>query len=68
MLCREIGDHPVIRNMEQTGYPDGIEPETYHCPLCGAECECVFKHKGHGHIVGCENCIESIDPCEVECL
>lgn len=63
-----ISDHPVIRNMKQTGYPDGIEPEIYHCPLCGAECECAFKHKATGEIVGCENCIESIDPCEVECL
>lgn len=67
-MSHSIGDHPAIANALATGYPDGIEPETYHCPLCGAECECVFKHKGSGEIVGCENCIESIDPWEVECL
>ena len=33
-----LPDHPVIRNLEMTGYPDGQEPEYPHCPLCGAEC------------------------------
>ena len=67
-MPHNIPDHPVIRNMEQTGYPDGIEPEVYCCPLCVAACECIFKHKGYGEIMGCENCLESIDPSEVNCL
>ena len=63
-----IGDHPVIANMEQTGHPDGREPDTYRCPFCGKECESIFKHKSTGEIVGCDNCIEGVDPWEVECL
>ena len=68
MPLHSIGDHPVIRNMEQTGYPDGKEPEAYRCPVCGEVCESIFKNKGYGHIVGCDNCIEGVDPCEVDCL
>ena len=67
MLSQNISDHPIIRNMELTGYPDGKEPEEYHCPVCGKECECIFKHKATGEIVGCDNCIEGVDPWEV-CL
>ena len=61
-------DHPVIANMERTGHPDGKEPEAYHCPLCGKECESIYKNKDTGEIVGCENCIEIADPAEVDCL
>ena len=68
MPHRSFGDHPSIANALATGYPNGAEPEAYRCPLCGKECECVFKHKASGEILGCENCIESIDPYEVECL
>lgn len=68
MPHRDIGDHPAIANALATGYPDGIEPESYRCPVCDKECECVFKHKASGEIVGCENCVASIDPWEVECL
>lgn len=32
-----IPDHPVIRNMKATGYPDGKEPQYPHCPVCGKE-------------------------------
>lgn len=64
----DIGDHPVIRNMERTGYPDGKEPEAYFCPVCGEECEKLFKHKSTSEIAGCDNCIEGVDPWEVECL
>lgn len=64
----DIGDHPVIRNMERTGHPDGKEPESYYCPECGKECERIFKHKGTGEIVGCENCILRVDPWEVDDL
>ena len=26
-----LPDHPMIRNLEMTGYPDGQEPEYPHC-------------------------------------
>ena len=68
MQYRDIGDHPAIANALATGYPNGVEPETYRCPLCEAECECVYKHKGTGEIVGCDHCVESVDPCEVDSL
>lgn len=63
-----LGDHPAIANVLATGHPDGKEPEAYYCPVCNEECERIFKHKGTGEIVGCDNCIEGVDPWEVECL
>lgn len=31
-------DHPVIRNMELTGYPDGVHPAVcYRCSKCNGE-------------------------------
>jgi hypothetical protein len=38
-------DHPVITNMERTGYPDGKEPDPILCPLCGGECETIYRRK-----------------------
>ena len=60
-----IPDHPVIRNMERTGYPDGKEPEYPRCPICGEECETIYKSKDYD-IVGCDECIRSIDAWDVE--
>ena len=34
-IGQDIPDHPVIRNMERTGYPDGREPDRPRCPNCG---------------------------------
>lgn len=62
----DIGDHPAIANALATGYPDGQESEAYRCPVCGKECESIFKHKGTGEIVGCDNCVEDVDPWEVD--
>lgn len=50
-------DHPVIRNMERTGYPDGRGPEPYTCPFCGEEQDYVFLD-WDGVPVGCENCLK----------
>ena len=60
-----IPDHPVIRNMERTGYPDGKEPEYPRCPICGEECETIYKSKDYD-IVGCDECIRSKGAWEVE--
>lgn len=67
-MPHNLGDHPDIANALLTGYPDARDTEIYHCPLCGAECECVFMHKETGDIVGCEICIKSIEPSEIKCL
>ena len=55
-------DHPVIRNMELTGHPDGKEPEPYLCPVCGEECEILYRQADSREIVGCNDCIELVDP------
>lgn len=52
----EIGDHPVIQNLMQTGYPDGKEPEEILCPICGEDSEFFYTDK-HRQIVGCERCL-----------
>ena len=53
----DIPDHPVIRNMELTGYPDGKEPEYPHCPVCGEECSEIYRNDLE--IVGCDECIDT---------
>lgn len=58
-------DHPVIRNMELTGCPDGIEPKLPRCPICGAEVDTVYKNK-ELEIVGCDECLQSNDAWECE--
>ena len=65
-MPHNIPDHPVIRNMEATGYPDGKEPEMPCCPVCDRECEKIYKHTESREIVGCDNCIASLEPWEVD--
>lgn len=57
-------DNPVIRNMVRTGYPDGKEPAYPRCPVCGEECETIYKDRERD-IVGCDNCLNSVDAWEV---
>ncbi len=60
--------HPIITNMELSGYPDGRAVEYPHCPVCGEECVKVHFNRAH-EVVGCEECIdtESAWDCE-ECF
>jgi len=58
-------DHPVIRNMESTGYPDGKEPKTPICPVCGEECETIYRAYV-GLILGCDNCINPVNAYELD--
>lgn len=51
-----IPDHPIIRNMERTGYPNGHEPIGPICPICGERCDYIYK--ALGSIVGCDVCID----------
>lgn len=60
-----IPDHPVIRNCERTGYPDGKIPKWPICPMCGEECDTVYRNKNL-EIVGCEGCISWVDAWEEE--
>ena len=56
----DLPDHPIIRNMERTGFPDGIEPEDPRCPMCGRECETIYRDR-HGDIFACDECIRIDD-------
>ena len=63
-----IPDHPVIANMEATGYPDGKYPKYPRCPVCGRECDTIYKNTIDNEIVGCDECISREDPWEIpEC-
>lgn len=53
-------DHPVICNMERTGYADGKEPSAPICPVCGADCETVYKTRNYD-ILGCDRCLRPVD-------
>lgn len=64
-MPHSIPDHPVIANMERTGYPDGKEPEPALCPICGGECETVYRRRDDHEIMGCDLCIEKIDPWDI---
>lgn len=52
-------DHPIIRNMENTGYPDGKEPKVmFFCADCKHE---IFVGEEYYDIGGkkwCEDCVE----------
>lgn len=63
MSYYDVPDHPIIQNMERTGYPDGKEPEYPHCPICGEECETLYVDK-YGVAVGCDMCINKHDAWE----
>lgn len=53
-----IPDHPVIVNMERTGYPDGKEPKkkVYLCPVCGLPCHTVYSNL-YGETFACNRCV-----------
>lgn len=39
------------------------EPVEYRCPVCGEECESIYRN-AQGEIVGCDNCVETLDAWE----
>lgn len=43
--------------------PPAIYP---HCPVCGSECEHVYRENFTDNILGCENCISEEDAWETE--
>ena len=54
-----VPDHPVIRNMERTGYPDGFGPRVCcQCDECGEdiyEGETAYRLGGKTY---CSSCVE----------
>lgn len=63
-MWNNIPDHPIIRNLEQTGYPDGREPKTPRCPICDRETDTFYKDRD-GDIFGCSECVTRVDAWEV---
>lgn len=57
----DIADHPIIIEIETTGYLAGREKAALRCPCCGEELSVDdFVYTGYnGEIVGCEHCLES---------
>lgn len=58
-------DHPVICNLERTGYPNGKEPVYPICPVCGEECETIYVDM-YGQHIGCDICVTTKDAWEVD--
>ena len=43
MARTELPDAPYIQNLRNTGYRDGKDPSYPVCPVCGQECEIVYR-------------------------
>lgn len=59
-MRRDFPDHPVIQNMERTGYPDGKAPKMPICPVCGEPCHTVYTNI-YGEIFACNGCVSVSD-------
>jgi len=62
----DVPDHPVIRNLEQTGYPDGQEPDDIACPVCGSVRAEDFYVAAGNTVVGCDICLRRVPYYEYE--
>lgn len=63
-----IPDDPLIRYAEKNGFAPWNVPQEPRCPVCGGECEYVYKDI-HGVIVGCDECLSEYAACkEDECF
>ncbi len=60
-----ILEHPVIANMERTGYPGGKEPHYPRCPVCGKECAAVHRNR-YLEVIGCNACVSTVDAWECD--
>ena len=59
-------EHPDIARTLLTGYP-GPDPEPPLCLLCGGPCEKMYRSKETREVLGCDLCIEEIEPLEELC-
>lgn len=58
-----IPDAPDIMACMLTGYPRSSATPIPTCPICGEECDTLYRDN-FGNIVGCDNCITSSDAWE----
>lgn len=56
-----VPDHPMIRNLERTGWPDGDEPVYPSCPVCGEPEADYFYQDEDGAILGCSECLHRVE-------
>ena len=60
----DVPDAPWIRDAENNGMP-AYKP--YFCPVCGAEDpDWFYLYRGDTTILGCSNCIDSVEPFDPE--
>lgn len=52
-------------DLQYVSYQSGSDSEYPHCPICGEECEDIYRNK-YFEIVGCNECIARKDAWEVE--
>lgn len=41
-----------------------LDPPAYQnpvCPVCGQECETIYKDASNGEVIGCDQCILAVD-------
>ena len=62
-MYAHIPNHPVIRNMETWGFPDGPEPPGPSCPECGSD-EPSRIYDGPRGLIGCDRCVDIKDAAE----
>jgi len=61
----QIPDDPYIKFAEQTGYAPWQNVKQPRCPVCGNECEIVYKDSSN-EIVGCDECLTGCDATDEE--
>ena len=61
-------DHPIVENMERTGYPTHRKgPELVPiCPVCHQQCGTISTHEAY--VIGCDNCVNTEDAWDIESI
>lgn len=55
-----VPDHPVIRNLEETGYPDGKESEPIaYCDECGEPIMPGYEYYKFTTACYCDDCVRA---------
>lgn len=58
-----IPDDPLIRFAQKYGHSPWESEVQPICPICGQECETVYKDES-GNILGCDECLTECDAWE----
>jgi uncharacterized protein with PIN domain len=63
-----IPDDPIVSSLLSTGSPPWVRQKAPICPICGAECEDIYRD-AFSQIVGCDECLDRKDAWETpECF